>query len=378
MTDTVIVRKPSLAVTLNGTPLTGVLSARTAHGYDQRMAEATVVLQALPAGIMPWDIIEITMGGTVASAALRFSGFFVSHENQLYPKQTTLNCKGMLAMADVEWKDVNEDMSSAGAGHTDEMMVSTVLWICGLTSPGYTLIGEIADTGIGGTGRLLGKYSFGRGFDWKQGVSALSFIEQLEEVGLGWRTFDTFGGSIVRQLISSAPAVTADWTFTEGVDIYRATESATVLEAKNRIIATGFPGFDSKSLITYTADGANTFLWNNTYNVQWYATENVSSPMIEKQNTADAVNGMGAGDGLSCEAVATWRLGELNRYVERVNLTTPRDDLVAPGDTIAVVSPDRLGVNRNFWVQSVDAAVSQANQFSQVLTCLTGWPAPVS
>ena len=92
--------------------------------------------------------------------------------------------------------------------------------------------------------------------------------------------------------------------------------------------------------------------------------------MIEKQNTADA------GDGLSCEAVANWRLGEMNRYVERITLTTYRDDLVAPGDTIAVVSPNRLGVNRNFFVQSVDAGVSQANQFSQVLTCLTGWPAP--
>ena len=64
--------------------------------------------------------------------------------------------------------------------------------------------------------------------------------------------------------------------------------------------------------------------------------------MIEKQNTADA------GDGLSCEAVANWRLGEMNRYVERITLTTYRDDLVAPGDTIAVVSPNRLGVNRNF------------------------------
>ena len=256
MTYTVIIRKPSLSVSLNGTPLTGVLSARCGHGFDRRVAEATVVLTALPAGIMPWDVIEITMGGTDATAELRFSGFFVSHENTLYPKGKVLNCKGKLGLAEVLEKEVNTDMSSYAAyihdpplddsyGHADEVMISTVLATCRLTGA-WVPSGEDVYTGIGGTGIVLGTVSHGRGFDWLEGESGTSFIERLDSICLGYRTYDTFDGTIVRTQIAGSPAVTADYTFTEGVDIYRATETTTILEARNRVIVAGFPGYDGK------------------------------------------------------------------------------------------------------------------------------------
>jgi hypothetical protein len=130
---------------------------------------------------------------------------------------------------------------------------------------------------------------------------------------------------------------------------------------------TGYPGANSNAAITYTAIGSNPFLVST--DGQWYLTSSLNSPMIEKQNTASA------GDGLSCEEVASWRLGELNRYIERVELTTPRDDVVEPGDTIAVVSPTRLGItSRNFWVESVTIAIGQDGAFSQSFACLAALP----
>ena len=106
--------------------------------------------------------------------------------------------------------------------------------------------GEDVYTGIGGTGIVLGTVSHGRGFDWLEGESGTSFIERLDSICLGYRTYDTFDGTIVRTQIAGSPAVTADYTFTEGVDIYRATESTTILEARNRVIVAGFPGYDGK------------------------------------------------------------------------------------------------------------------------------------
>ena len=94
---------------------------------------------------------------------------------------------------------------------------------------------------------------------------------------LGYRTYDTFDGTIVRTQIAGSPAVTADYTFTEGVDIYRATESTTILEARNRVIVAGFPGYDGKHEIKYTASGANAFLLNPDTS-QWYLAEKISSP----------------------------------------------------------------------------------------------------
>jgi hypothetical protein len=65
-------------------------------------------------------------------------------------------------------------------------------------------------------------------------------------------------------------------------------------------------------------------------------------------------------------SVATWLLAELNVRRLRVNLTTYRDDNIAPGATIAIASPTRLGITaQNFWVQEVACEVNRQNQFTQ-------------
>jgi hypothetical protein len=372
-------RLPYHLVTVNSTPLTDVLSARVQLGFDKRVATADVECRSLPAGIAPWDVVQITLGGTQATAHVRFTGYFVSHEEQLYEHTVKLNCKGYLQRADQSPYDTEVDMSSRGDGHKDEVMVSTVLSACGLTGT-WTPSGESAYTGIEGTGRMLGLYSWERGFAIRAGETAMSFIERLDAVcahigGGGYRTFDTASGAIVRQVVTSIPTGSPAWTFTEGVDIFRATATTTVLEAKNQVVTTGFPGWDGKTVITYTATGSNPYLITN-------ATQRISSNMIEKQNTTDthaAPYTMASGDGLSCQMVANWQLAELNRRMVKLPLTTPRSDAFAPNDLIQVDAPTRLGLTTQlFWVQGVDTNLTRNNTFSQVLNCIGSYPLPPS
>jgi len=374
MTVTVI-RKPYLAVTIAGTPVTGLLGARVQQGYTLQTAQAEVDVRTLPAANC-WDEVVITMGGTQATAEVRFTGFFVGHEPQFYDKSYKLQCKGRLQRAVVYEKELEEDMSSAGAGHHDETMVATVLYQVALAD---AVIGETVPAEIEGTGRMLGKYSWQRGFGWRVGESGIAFIQRLDAVCLGYRTFDTADGTIVRQQISTIPVATPDFTFEEGVDIYRASGSDEVLQSRNRVVVEGFPGWDGKTTISHTEDAANPYLVDGTWG-QFYLAHKVSSAMIEKALTADTipVDGADPTDGLSCEEVATWLLGEMNRRVVRGTLTTPRDDLIVPGSTIQVTSPTRLGVNQKFWLQQIDTAINRQNQFMQTLAYFGSHAFPVS
>lgn len=372
------IRTPSLTVTRNGTPLSDVVSARTQHGFNMRVAEATVVCRALPSGIMPWDEIEITVGASAGTAAVRFTGYFIAPESQLYPQEVTLQCRGKLARAEVYEAPNNIDMSRYSAfiagydvsyGSTDQTMVATILYLCRVI-PGWGN-GPYLGADIGGTGKTLGLVSKNRGFEYREGETGLSFIERLDAVCLGYRTYDTFDGTVVRTLITAVPTGAADWpTFTEGADIFRASYGKTIIEAKNKIIVNGFPGWENETEIRKVAQGGNQFLLN-TDGSQYYQVEHISSAMIESELTG--------GTGLSCQEVAEWQLNELNRYSERITLTTPRDDLIAAGDIIAVYAPSRLALaTTKFWVQSVDVERSRSGGFSQVLTCITGAPVTVA
>jgi len=363
-----IYRQPYLSVTVAGGTLSDVLAARVQCGYDMRVASAEVLTRSLPAAAVPWGTVEVTMGGNQATAGKRFSGYFIGSEQELFEHGVRLVCKGQLQRAQTFTAQTDVDMSSYAIdpvtyGHKDEVMVSTVLYIVGVSGtfpPG----GEQSMAGIEGTGRMMGSLIH-NGFGWHTGETAISFIERLEEVTLGYRTFDAMDGTIQRKLITTVPAGSADWTFTEGVDIFRATESETILDARNQVIVNGWNG--DKTERTYTAHGANPWLLgaSGTPDYQWYSTQNISSPLIEHGDVAAPTAGV------SAREVAIWKLGELNRRVERVVLTTPRDDLVQPADTVKVIAPTRLGItDSNYWVQNVDVSVDRRGQFSQVLTCL--------
>ena len=366
-----IVRYPYIGVTVAGGTLTDVLAARVQAGYDLRVAQAEVICRALPAGAVPWANVTITLGGNAATAAKRFDGYFVEPAYSLLEYTVTLVCKGTLQRAATFEAQTEVDMTSFAVndplglpyGHKDEVMVSTVLYIVGIAGT-FEPSGELAMDGIEGTGRIMGS-QIHNGYNWDKGQNALSFIEKLEEVTLGYRTFDAMDGTIKRQKVSTIPAATADWTFTEGVDIFRGNASDSVLETRNMVIAEGWNG--DKTERTYTAQAANPWLLGSggSADYQWYLAQKISNAMIE---SGTAIGGTA---GISAREVASWQLAELNRKTDRITLTTPRDDLVEPAQTVCVIAPTRLGAgSANYWVQDVDVSVNRDGGFSQVLTLL--------
>jgi hypothetical protein len=375
---TTTIRTPWKQVTLDGDTLSNILSVRTQHGFNLRVAEAQVTLRAMPAGIAPWQPVVIRIGASSGTAATRFTGYFVRAETQLYPNEVTLHCRGKLAHADIYEAETSVDMSSYAAyvaeldddyGHADEIMVSTVLHLCN-TYGNVSYDDSVAETGIGGTGRILGRIALGNIWDWKAGETGLSFIERLDAISLGYRTYDTFGGTVTRAQITATPAATGVATFTEAVDIFRATDTTTILDARNKIVVDGYKGQDGKATCTYTASGANSNLLHSDGVTQWYQIEKVSSAMIEKQNADFGANG------ISCEEVANWLLTEYNTYKERLEFTTPLYTVVNPGQTVTIDAPTRLGVSsRRFWVQEVEAGIDRRGAFAQTMTCITSVPA---
>ena len=368
-----IIRTPFLEVKINGSAVDGVLEARTQLGYNLAIAQGEVTLTELPAGCDPFSPVQITMGAATPGV-VRFTGMVTQIEHELYPKTIKVTCRSNLQRAEIFQTQTDIDMTSYATvvnlqggvgeyGHTDEDTVSTCLYLCGIYA-GPEDWQPYVTPGIGGTGIILGKTvaDGNSGFTWVTGESALSFIQKLDAICLGYRIFDLADGTTVRQAISALPSLTASKTFTEHVDIYRAMALDTVLEAKNRVTVRGF-----KKELNQRFNAplpAITFAANQWLEVlsgaapDWYVTHTFSSAMIED-------------GGISPDMVAAWLLAELNVRRLRVNLTTHRDDDIAPGATIAIVSPTRLGITtQNFWVQEVSCEVNRQNQFSQSLICI--------
>jgi hypothetical protein len=366
---TTTIRQPHIAVTLNGTALTGVLAATARVGYTLRTSQAELIVRTLPAGLAPWQPVTIALGAGSGTVATRFTGYAVSCETELYPLGYKITCRGGLQRAAQMEAGSNVDFSFYRHGCKDERIVSILLGWTGSVDPATGWDGPVLP-GIEGTGRRLGKVSSTPGFFWWAGETVLSFIEKLDAVCLGYRTFDAPTG-IVRKQISMLPTGAPDWTFTEGVDIFRAGLADEILDARNRVIVDGYNGdygsVNPNDRINFAVSAANPYLLNPD-NTQAYYTHIFASNLIELKETM----GWDTGEpvGLTCREVAEWLLAELNRRALRVTLTTYRDDPVLPGDVVEVVSPSRLGVNQLFWVQEVGTAINQQNQFTQTLTCI--------
>lgn len=339
----VTVRRPFLKVTVDGIEVADRLSARCAYGYDMRVSEATVVCATKPAWARKWSVVRIEMASSVESSfAQRFEGYLVEFDYALFPRAVSLVCRGYLVKA--EMTEQNDPDGESFADQSDEDQITALLEEVGL--------GGVAQN-VAGTGRTLGTVA-PDSFVWKQAESALSYVEKLDAVCLGYRTFDSMSGTIQRRLITAWPSAYPVATFTEGANIFSGSNQNTVLQIKNRIVCNGYGG------ATATAQQTSPFVPNSGY-----VTQTVGSPMVE------LADGDGSGP-LGCDEVALWQLTELNRELYKVRFVTPHDDFVQPGDTIRVVSPDRLGVTANFWLQHVEVEVTEAGAFAQTFTGITG------
>ena len=360
-------------------------SASCSFGFDQRVAEATVRRTGGGSvAVNYWSPIEVHLGCSPGHGlAVRFKGYVIPVDNTLFPIEGVLTCKGTLYRA--QWVRNQDEggkvMADPDTGTPDEVQVRTVLTDCGVSLP--------VPANVAGTGKDLGSLYSGNPTDtvtpgpwtWGQGETGLAYIEKVDEISVPdthdgrYRTFETLGGEIFRIPMATAPTTTPDFTFTEGVDVLEAKITRDPAGAANKVTVTGapipdtgVPGVVSALLFTaatsdapYLPPGLPTAPDGHAYVGMSFA-----SPLIEKQENADA------GNVVSCEAVAQFLLAEYNCVIDTLEFSTPRDDLLGPGQTIHVHSP-RLGItdpDQHYWLQRLEITLDEQGAFTQRLTCI--------
>lgn len=364
---TSVVRSPGYLITVATVPLTEIFSARVSLGFDLQVGQAVVQVPVLTAQMVMWAYVTIKLyASTAVGVITSFEGWITEIDYTLWPRSVGLVCSGLLIRADTKHNPAVAGTDLVGAnGATDQSIVTAVLNACGLVmgaGPGYV------NGTIGGTGVTLGAFAR-QNFLWAEGESGLAYIQRLDEVCLGYRTFDDVAGQINRKLISVVPTASPVATFTEGLDIESGTTQETVTAIRNRVVVTGYDQGLGGGPSTSSAQQISNFI-PTVFGAAQYVSQQVSSPLIERALAADP------GPGLSCEDVATYTLTQTNRKQTKTTFVTPRDDVISPGDTIAIHGAagvaDRLGVHTTFWVQNIERELTEKGAFSQTLTCLSG------
>lgn len=398
---TVQLRRPALEVLIdgvNGQPK--ALSAQCAFGYDQRTSTAVIRLRELPSGtlkkLQTRIILSMTADSQFDPPTPRFWGYLVEIDPTLYPRSIDLICRGPLVRAEVYectasgGLDLARFNGTSYDGDTDENMVRNVLQEVGLTTFDYTssmgappkgdptfpvaigdadpLGGTTHPTGTpdSGTGQTLGVTN-GAQFVWAEGQNAMAYIEGLDAICLGYRTYEAQAGAIVRNKIQPFAGTSSPWpAFTEGVDILSASGQQTIVGAKNRVNVTGYnPGGPGAVPANFSLQQANPLL-------SGFVTDQISSSLIERAMESDP------GTGLSCEAVGRWDITQVNRELYKYTLTTTRDDGITPNSTIEIrpstdpLQPARLGLDGFYYVQNAQTAVDTHGAFTVTLIVLGG------
>lgn len=365
------VRTNTYAVNLNGVHLDNVQSFSYTLSYEDPVGKAQVKLAGWTAG---HQIISLNdLPGTyfddvtiVVNGDPRWSGVLLQWDFSLFPRTITMQCKGRLEYANryklplehVRKEDKGlllEDFVTGTA--TDQNIVQSVLDYIGLS----TNNGSIA-----GTGRTYGTIA-NQEFAWAVNETALSYIQKIDGVSAGYRTFESAGGSIFRTSVSPATAIAAGASlfFTEGEDIREASSSRTVEKAYNYVRVEGYSVGDYLEPRVWVEPGSNAFM--STANPRTFS---FSSPMIERRAESSA------GQGMSCESMAQYWSTELNREIVQVQMTTPRADVIGPAQIHLVQGPGgqayRLGVGENLWVQGVTGTLDESGAFSQTMQYVGG------
>jgi hypothetical protein len=337
-----------------------------------------------------WSQVEIKLGCTPGhGVATRFKGFVVPVENTLYPVDNTLTCRGVLYRA--SWVKNRSPggtlMAPPATGRSDQLQVQDVLTYCAV---------PFEASNIGGTGKALGSVTLDpeqvltpSPFTWAEGASGLDYIDQLDAISVPddasgrYRTFESLNGEVFRIPLVTSPAATPDFSFTEGVDVLEARITRDPDGAANRVTVTGAPTPER----AYVDAGATADV-TTSWTARWtsssafapylppglptegdgnaYVGTAFSSQLIEKSTTAEP------GDVVSCQAVADFLLAEYNAVIDTLELSTPRDDLLGPGQTVHLHSP-RLGLTdatRHYWVQHLEVVFDERGAITQRLRCL--------
>ena len=338
----VTIRTTNLDASVGGNNIANAFGARVSLGYDMSYGTASVDIAGdWPGGNFGDSIDIIVMGENW------FSGVLVQVDYTLYPRQITAQARGRMSAleqfrppGEINPREAGfllDDLTGGPA--TDEAIVSTVLDLAGVSTNGGS---------IGGTGTTMGTVA-PEEFAWKGKESALSYIQRIDQISLGYRTFESTGGTIFRSQVSTIPEGGSDFTFTEGEDIASATNTRSIQEAYNAVRVSGYDKGDFLDPRIFVAGGGD----------RLFELEN---QMIERRAESSI------GEGISCEAMANYWLNELDRVLVKLRMTTPRNDNIGPGQVHNIVASSRLGQSGNLWVQRVDKEYASDGKISQTMT----------
>lgn len=381
------------SATANGLDISGYVSEATiTYDLQRRISECSLKLHEWPSGVDFWDVLSVSAGLVVNTPTgpndptnqgllERFRGFVWDPGHDLWPMSSTMLGRGPLILADRQKVPSDEEMDAiknppvsvqyeapgvdlsvnpdTNAAWCDSDMITWVLGKCGLTSR----IGV-----IGGLPHILGSQAFDQ-FCWSRRESGLSFIEKLDSMGMGWRTYELppcccVDGSktIYRTRMSMLPDVgNVRATFWEGRDLLAGSSlQRSPSMIRNVVRVEGWNPGDYPQVSVKV--GVHPVPPPNVTNP--LDTEYFSSSLIENTDPDPPT-------GVSTSEVADWLLEEKLHDWRQGTIETWRDDAIGAGQSVYVNSP-RLGgradteCNQAFWVQSVTIKVSPG-KFRQTL-----------
>ncbi len=346
---------PSVSATLNGAPIVGVRKARVISTFSDPVTK--IYVSVYPA--ISWsegDTLTVTMGSGTNNV---LSGTGQIYEGDYLNAGPTfeLVARGPLFKAQRYTNNVTGGLTLTdltGGPATDQAITQAVLTIAGVTY-------NPAD--IGGTGFTMGTLA-PSAFTWKQGETALAYLQRLTKASLGYRLVETIGGAVTRVQVFGRPAATAQFSLSQGVDIFSG--GHTQFDAFGRYTSAAVTGYDY-------GDGYGAVSFTYPTPATGVAPYPYSSEMIERANGSDLPNGM------SAENVAlNFVLPEVDRVAIRVSgLKTPRDDVYEPGQT-HLVDADWLGLdNELLWCMSVTRECDD-KWFAQTMEYIGGGSASVN
>jgi hypothetical protein len=338
---TVVDRVTTLDASIGGSTVANAFAARASLGYDMSYGTASIDIAGEWPGGNFGDQVDIFVMGEHW-----FSGVLAQVDYTLYPRQITAQARGRMSVlsqvrppGEINPQEGFYLDDFVGGPASDEAIVSAVLDIAGVNTNGGN---------IGGTGITLGTIA-PEEFAWKSNENALSYIQRIDQISLGYRTFESTGGSVFRSQVSTLPDSGSDFTFTEGEDIVSASNTRSTQEAYDTVRVSGYAigdFFDPRIFVV----GGGTRLFE------------FSSPMIERRAESSA------GEGISCEALANYWLNELDRVLVKLRMTTPRNDNIGPGQVHNIQASTRLGQSGNLWVQRVDKEYASDGRIAQTMT----------
>jgi len=340
------VRQVSLTVTFAGVMLTNVIQARGEVSADSGWPTCSVFVTAKPPTGNEEDDITVVAGA--GNNVTGFTGKVRRFRPSGFPKSIEMVCSGTLAYA-AEWAPVltgSTDIAyrfgvtgdfpdgSQGffpSGGTDQDLVQFALdQVPGIT---YTA------GNIDGTGTTLG-LSAPRSFDWKNGASAWSYIQQLDRATL-YRTYQARDGTIYRVQMIGHPDNTADFTLGPQDILQGASGDRNTEQTRNNLRVLGH----DYGVGVGPVQGTATATPIPGVPDRW---EMFSSDLIEDGN--DPLGDPYSLPGLNADTLAAQILPDVDKEFVEASIPSWRDDTHGPGMTCLLDALDRLAIGEPMWV----------------------------